>query len=185
MLTNFWSLKAKMWPCQRKMVNYCNFSSFSSWQSSVAFPFSKDSNFRAKVWQLGQTAGTKFTTFNQEWQLSLSSSFPSLTHTSAAFTLSLPPTISLFGFSSRSGGDHAFAPFAVGHCAAVVVWHTALVSLLFASVQECLQGLSLAFGFAHHVTGTLWLETGRREIRREADRGFIINIFPLQLKVFF
>lgn len=54
-----------------------------------------------------------------------------------------------------SGGDHAFVPLAVGHAAPVVVAHVALVGLLLASVQECLQRLSLAFGLAHHVTGTL------------------------------
>lgn len=62
-----------------------------------------------------------------------------------------------------SGGDHAFVPLSVSHRAPVVVGHAALVGLFLASVQYCLQGLSLAFWFAHHVTGTLWPETRRRE----------------------
>lgn len=62
---------------------------------------------------------------------------------------------------SRSGGDHAFVPLAVGHGASVVVAHAVLVGLFPASVQECLQGLSLAFGLADDVTGALRSETGK------------------------
>lgn len=43
------------------------------------------------MWEL--SAGTKCTTFNPVHKLSLRFSFPSLTHTSAAFLPTLPPTI--------------------------------------------------------------------------------------------
>lgn len=125
----------------------------------------------AKVWLWGHTVGTTFTTFNPDQQLGPSLSFPSLTHTSVASLSSIRPPCSRSS-SQGSGRDHPFVPLAVGHCAAVVVWRAALIGLLFASVQECLQGLSLAFGFAHHVTGTLRSETGRDEGWREVNRSF-------------
>lgn len=52
-----------------------------------------------------------------------------------------------------SGRDHALVPFAVGHDSAIVVGTSALVSLLPPSVQHCLKGLALAFGFALHIAG--------------------------------
>lgn len=57
-----------------------------------------------------------------------------------------------------SRGDHTFVSLAVGHVAPVVVGPAGLVGLLLASVQECVQRLSLAFGTAHHVAGTLGLD---------------------------
>lgn len=69
--------------------------------------------------------------------------------------------------SRRSRRDHAFVPLAVGHGASVVVGRAALAGLLLAPVQERLQGLTLTFGSADHVAGSLRSETGRERDERE------------------
>lgn len=81
LLGNFWSRKAKMWPCQRNSVNYATFPLQLKIFSGFSFEDRRSPQGHGVI--VGTNAGTKFTTFNPEQQSRFS--FPLLTRTSATF----------------------------------------------------------------------------------------------------